>query len=821
MRVLRIIARLNVGGPARHAIVLGAGLQRHNVESLLVYGSVGPDEGSLEDLVAANGLRAVKVPWLGRRISAWGDLRALWALTRLIFREQPDIVHTHTAKAGALGRVVATVFNATRRRERRCAIIHTFHGHVFTGYFTPVVSRVVRWIERALAGASDRIVAISNIQREEICQRFGVAPPWKTEVIELGLNLDTLLTLESETSLRRELGFGLEHVVFGYVGRLVPIKDLPTLLQAFARIVADIPNARLMLVGDGELRHALEAFAAELGLGDRVRFAGWRHDLSAVYGAMDACVLSSRNEGTPVALIEAMAAGKPVIATAVGGVEDVVTQGCTGVVVPPGDVAALADAMRGLGESESRRREFGQAARRSIGARFGASRLASDANRLYLRALVERRRLPASHEWAERAGRRPLRTIGVIARLNVGGPAHHAVVLSDELKGRGFEPLLVHGSVDLGEGSLEYLANKRRYRVIKIPQLGRQIRPWDDLEALYRLVRLMYRERPDVVHTHTAKAGTLGRLAALTFNVTRRRHRRCVVIHTFHGHVFSGYFGPVASAVVKKVEQAMALISDRIVTISASQRHDICQRYGIAPEAKTEVVELGIDLDSLLTLERDTALRQELGYAPEDIVFGYVGRLAPIKNLPLLIRAFARVAVSVPRARLMLVGDGELRDSLGSLVRELALGPLVRFTGWQRNLEAVYGAMDVCVLTSRNEGTPMALIEALAAARPVVATAVGGVVDVVRDGATGLIVPSHGLEALAGAMLRLARDPAERQRFGAAGREEMARRFSLERLVSEMSGLYLRAIAAKRGRHSALEEWPGFSGASESERPLQ
>jgi glycosyltransferase involved in cell wall biosynthesis len=798
IRVLRVIARLNVGGPAQHAMVLGYGLRAQGFDSLLVHGAVGSDEATLEDLLPGRRIRAVKIPELGRRIRPWSDLRALYELTRLVFRERPDVVHTHTAKAGTLGRLAALAYNVVRRRRHRCAVVHTFHGHVFHGYFGALGSALVRAIERVMALLTDRIVTISESQKRDICDVYRVAPPWKTEVVELGLELDPLLRLEENLALRDELGFGPDDVVFGYVGRFVPIKDLPTLIGAFAQLAAEVPRARLLLVGDGEQRRALEVLVAELGLDDRVRFAGWRRDLAAVYGAMDVGVLSSLNEGTPVALIEAMAAGRPVIATAVGGVRDVVSDGWTGLVVPPSSARALADAMLRLASDRESRHRLGAAARREIASRFFPGRLVSEITHLYHRALVERRAL-APGAVGPRPMARPIRALSVIARLNIGGPARHATLLGAGLRDRGFEPLLVHGSIGDTEGSLEDLVLTPRLRALKIPELGRRIRPWSDLRALYQLTRLIFRERPDVVHTHTAKAGALGRLAAFLFNVTHARAHRCVVIHTFHGHVFSRYFGAAGSIAVRVVERGLATITDRIITLSEAQRFDICQLYRVAAPSKTVVVKLGMDLASLLTVPADVRPGGGLGFGPRELVFGYVGRFVPIKNLAMLVHAFARVAVAVPEARLMLVGDGELRGMLEELVDALGLGPRVRFTGWQRDLMAVYGSMDVCVLSSWNEGTPVALIEAMAAGRPVIATAVGGVEDVVTDGRTGLVVPAGEPAALAEAMIRLARNPDERHWLGLAARQAAAQSFRPERLAAEISGCYLDALVAKRG----------------------
>jgi glycosyltransferase involved in cell wall biosynthesis len=795
--IVRIIARLNIGGPARHAIVLAEGLRDRGFESLLVYGSVDTDEGSFETLLRPRPIRHEKIPRLGRQIRPWTDLHVLYQLTRLLYRERPDVVHTHTAKAGTVGRLAALLYNVTRRRSKRCIVVHTFHGHVFSGYFGPAGNLAVRVTERMLARITDRIVAISESQRRDLIDRYRIAPAWKTAVIELGIELGSLLTLETNTTLRVSLGFTAEHVVFGFVGRLVPIKDVPCLLEAFRQVIDRVPAARLMIVGDGPRRADLEQLADTLALTPYVRFTGWQHDLCAVYGAMDVGVLSSRNEGTPVTVIEAMAAGKPVVATAVGGVQDVIQHDATGLVVPPADPAALAAAMIRLAQHPAERHRLGRQGRVATTSRFTTDRLLTGADQLYWQALSDRRR--CMQRWPTRPERRRrIRVVSIIARLNIGGPARHAIVLAEGLRDRGFESLLVYGSVDTDEGSFETLLPSRPIRHRKIAKLGRRIRLWHDLRALYRLTRILFRERPDVVHTHTAKAGTIGRIAALFYNVTRRRAQRCIVVHTFHGHVFTGYFGPAGNLAVRITERMLARITDRIVAISESQRRDLIDRYRIAPAWKTAVIELGIELGPLLTLEANTALRESLGFTVEHVVFGYVGRLVPIKDVPCLLEGFRQVIDRVPAARLMIVGDGPRRADLEQLADTLALTPYVRFTGWQHDLAAVYGAMDVGVLSSRNEGTPVALIEAMAAGKPVVATAVGGVEDVIHHDVTGLVVPAGDPAALAAAMTRLAEDPAERDRLGRQGRVATTSRFSTDRTARRIGAFYERLLAETR-----------------------
>ncbi len=393
MKSLRVIARLNVGGPARHVVLLDRGLRQAGWSAQLVHGVVAPGEGSLEGLAEAGRVNAVRLAALGPRLHAFSDLRAFWALLKLMFRQRPDVVHTHTAKAGALGRVAAATFNATRRREHRALIVHTFHGHVLDGYFGAVGNFLVRSAERLLARMTDRIVTISARQRADIVERFNIAPANRVVTIPLGLELEGLLAGPSDRSLRGSLTIGPDDFVVGYAGRFVPIKDLPTLMTAFFGLLQEVPTAWLVLAGDGPLRGDLERLAQNLAISSRVHWLGWIDDLIGLYGTMDLCVLSSVNEGTPVAAIEAMAAGRMVIATDVGGVADVIDNGRTGVIVPPRDPASLARAMIEAANDPRRRQRIAATARQEVSARFSWIRLVDDVDRLYRQALAQKRGL--------------------------------------------------------------------------------------------------------------------------------------------------------------------------------------------------------------------------------------------------------------------------------------------------------------------------------------------------------------------------------------------------------------------------------------------
>jgi glycosyltransferase involved in cell wall biosynthesis len=394
---------------------------------------------------------------------------------------------------------------------------------------------------------------------------------------------------------------------------------------------------------------------------------------------------------------------------------------------------------------------------------------------------------------------RPIKVVRAIARLNVGGPARQAVLLHTELPPRGFETVLVHGTVSPGEADLEDLLPASRDGVVKVAELGARLRPFDDLRALLALGRVVFREKPDVVHTHTAKAGALGRVVALAYNVTRRRSTRCLVVHTFHGHVFEGYFGRAGSAAVRASERLLARVTDRVVTISPRQRAAIVGRFRIAPASRVRVVPLGLELASFRAIgdHLDPRFRESLGFPANSFLIGCIGRLVAIKDIGTLIDAVALAVPSLPSLGLAVVGDGPERESFRRHAAARGVGDRVAFTGWRRDLPAVYAGLDAVALSSRNEGTPVALIEAMAAGRPAVATSVGGVPDVVEDGVTGFLVPPGDPPRLAAALVRLAGDPVGRARMGIAARAA-ADRYDRSHLLDAIEELYRTGLDARR-----------------------
>ncbi|MGI5156867.1 glycosyltransferase [Microbispora sp. CA-102843] len=376
-----------------------------------------------------------------------------------------------------------------------------------------------------------------------------------------------------------------------------------------------------------------------------------------------------------------------------------------------------------------------------------------------------------------------IRVMEIIARLNVGGPATQVGGLCQELNRDEFDHRLYAGQVDSAEGDHVALG-RAAMEVHPIPGLGRSVRPGDDALALLRLVAAMRDFRPHVVHTHTAKAGALGRVAARLACVG------AATAHVFHGHLLHGYFSPAKRRAYVWAERRLASMSDRLVTVGERVRDDLLAE-GIGRPGQYVVIPPGVRLGEVPGRE---AARAALGLSPEAPVVAFVGRLTRVKRPDRFLAVAHAVLARVPACRFVVCGDGDLREDVEREARH-ADGP-VRLLGWRADVETVYAAADVVVLTSDNEGTPLSLVEAGMAGTPVVATRVGSVAEVVRDGSTGLLAAPDAGE-LAAHVLRLLSDPELACRMGEAARRWTTSSFGVERLVADTEALY-RSLGRRR-----------------------
>ncbi len=346
-----------------------------------------------------------------------------------------------------------------------------------------------------------------------------------------------------------------------------------------------------------------------------------------------------------------------------------------------------------------------------------------------------------------------MKILRIIARLNIGGPSIHVTNLNEHIP----NSVLVYGGLAEGEGSMEYFLEEKCLDNIKLYSLGREISPFNDLKTLFSLIRIIHKEKPDIVHTHTAKAGFVGRLAAKICGVKK-------VYHTFHGHVFHSYFSPAKTKFFIILERIMAKLSTKIVVISQTQKEDLL-KYNICKENKIEIIPLGFDLSKFLTIKRPENSKR----------IGIVGRIVPIKNHKL----FLEIAKLLPEYQFEIIGDGELRSEL-----ELIAPENVKFKGFNKNMPEVYQNLDLLLLTSHNEGTPVAVIEAVASGVPVISTDVGGVKDILKDIPSCRVLPPDPKEFARYIPIHLDIAVTETER------NTINNRFSVARLVKDIKELY-------------------------------
>lgn len=390
IKVLRIIARLNIGGPAIHVILLSHGLNRDRFKSLLVSGSMSPDEGDMSYLLEGKDIAVISIPELSRELNLLKDAVALWKLYKVIKKEKPHIIHTHTAKAGALGRLAGFIHNLSiLNQKNKVKLVHTFHGHVLSGYFGRLKNSLFLWIEKILALFSSRIITLSESNKNDLIA-LRICKEDKIDVIHLGFELGKFLEVRPKENKALKIGI---------IGRLVPVKNHKLFIDVASIVLKSFPrdNLSFEIVGDGELLGELKKQALGLKISDNINFHGWRKDLDNVYSNLDIVALTSVNEGTPVSLIEAMASGRAVVATDVGGVRDLLGDKFNtgiaedgnfeilerGVIVKSHDKDSFAKALILLLQNAQLRKDLGKQARYFAEKEFAIGKLVSNIENLY------------------------------------------------------------------------------------------------------------------------------------------------------------------------------------------------------------------------------------------------------------------------------------------------------------------------------------------------------------------------------------------------------------------------------------------------------
>jgi len=403
-----------------------------------------------------------------------------------------------------------------------------------------------------------------------------------------------------------------------------------------------------------------------------------------------------------------------------------------------------------------------------------------------------------------------MKIVRIIARLNVGGPARHVVWLTNELQNEEFKSVLLTGTVPAGEEDMSYFAVENKVEPIFIEEMSRELSP-KDIVSLWKVYRQIKLEKPDIIHTHTAKAGTIGRVAGffyrwLTFGTLIGKPRRIKLVHTYHGHVFHSYYGNLKTKIFLFIEKTLAhLATDKIVVISRQQFEEIHEKFGVGRVKQFETIQLGIDLEPFRDwTSRQNLLREEIGAETDEILVGLVGRLTEIKNILLLLQV-AQVyqttkKADFPNLKFIIVGDGNMREELEKEAVTRGVNDVVTFLGNRNDTNVFYAGLDIIALTSLNEGTPLSLIEAMANEKAVISTAVGGTIDLLGtverefDGfqicERGLLAASNDAEGFFNGLIYLAKDEKLRKKLGADGQSFVEAQYGKARLVNDIQNLY-------------------------------
>lgn len=383
----------------------------------------------------------------------------------------------------------------------------------------------------------------------------------------------------------------------------------------------------------------------------------------------------------------------------------------------------------------------------------------------------------------------------IINRFNLGGPTYNVAYLSKFLAPE-YETLLVGGIQDKNETSSDYITSKLGLEPIIIDEMQREINGVNDLIAYRKITKIIKSYKPDIVHTHASKAGFLGRYAAMNNNVP-------TIVHTFHGHIFHSYFNRYKTKFFKTIERTLAKNTSKIIAISNKQLYELCDVHKIAPKEKFTVIPLGFDLKRFqdnYNLKRES-FRNEYNLSEDEIAISIIGRLVPVKNHRLFIKSikFAKENTN-KKLRAFIVGDGDLKWDLQEFATQLGLSfsnsenkkekSDICFTSWIKDADYVFAGSDIVALTSLNEGTPVSLIEAQAANKPIISTSVGGIEDVVMDGKTALLSPNNELIPFSQNLCELITNDLLRTEMGQYGYEFVKQRYHYTRLVNDMKELY-------------------------------
>lgn len=752
IKVFYLINGLYVGGAERAFLQLTRHLDRSRFEPVICT-LVG---GELIPQFEQAGVRVLNL----RMRRKW-DLLALLRLWRWIRQEKPDVLHTRLLHADILGRLFGRLSGVPVILST-LPMVEPYRHHLFW-------KTLDRWSSRW----ADVLVALSEQVKRDLVRVEGLDPA-KFRIIPNAIKWEGPSGPGQRERKLRQLGLPEETFLVGIIARLYdPIKGHRVLFEAIRRLAVRYPRIHCVVIGEGKGRPGLEAHVRSLGLSGRVTFTGVQYDVENWLSALDLFVLPSFLEGFPMAIVEAMAAGKAIIATPVNGVPDLITNGQEGLLVTPGQAGELAEAIERLLNDPVWAGQLGRAARRKFEARFDLTQVIHRTYALY-------------EEFLKKKLRRRLRVLEVITTLDSGGSAQYLVDLVRWLPKDQYDITVVSGPERLNRTLVEQLHAPHRLVCFTKP-----MRPLQDLRTVWQLFLLMRRGRFDIVHLNTAKADLVGGLAARLCGVP------CIV-STAHGPTLMTLGPSLIQWFFDRMEQfSYVWLVDKVIGVSHSTTRHLIRKRSVKPD-HIETIQNGIELERIRRPADREAVRARWGVAAGRPVIAMVGRFAQQKAQEVLIQGLPQVRAEFPDLVCLLIGEGPRKRQMEELTARLDLTRNVRFLGDRDDVAALLSGCDLFVLSTHYEGMSIAVLEAMAAGLPVVASGVEGMEELVEHGRTGLLFTPGDPSACAQALLALLRDPSGREAMGRAGLEKVCRCHTLDQQVRRTDRLLQETFHRRR-----------------------
>ena len=765
-KILQIITGIDVSGAENHLLSLVRGLDKSRYDIAVAYlKGNGELKGEFEKI-------GISPIYIGMRFNY--DITALWKLYSLIRKNRYDIVHTHLFHADIYGVLAAFL-------AKTPVIVSSEHNE---GRF--LKKKLYSFLHRWTSLRCHKLIAISE-QVKKYMITTGIRDANKIEVVYYGLDWTRYDSLGDLSYIGKEFNIDQEENLIGTVARLTEQKGLNYLLEAFARVLETEPKCKLIIVGRGGLEKQLKDLSRKLGIEDKVIFTGFRKDIPEIMSSIDIFVLPSLWEGLGLVLLEAMAAKKPIVATNVSAIPEIVLDGKTGILVPPSNAEALADGILRLVKQRNLAKTMGETGRERLEVHFGIEKMVKRVERIYDELIKNQLQVKVLH---------------IITRFLKGGGTEKNITYSMQALDR------AKFSVDIaigGESDLSYARNTLpgTNKVIMVKELNNDFNPIRNLKALYSLFKLIRRNRYTIVHTHQCKASILGSFAA-------KIAKTPVIIFGLHGdYLENPRFTGLWIKIYGLIEQIVVRYATMITSVGEELKEKYVKRYGFS-SSRCEVVRSGVELSNFhkaanFSEHRINQKRQNLNIGQEEIVIGKVARMEFNKGYKFAIQAAEKIIRGNNKdIKFLFIGDGNQRAELQDMVKRLGLGKKIIFTGFRGDVDELMSIVDIFLFTSLWEGLPQVLVQAAAAGKPIVSFETRGTKEIVKEGINGFVLPCGDMDGLVEKVNYLVSNLGKAKEMGRNGKRIIGNKWDIAVMQEGIRTIYDKLVNKKYKDYSRI-----------------